>query len=67
MVQIKISESSNYSFKKTLVKLFKEALIWGLPQLANFLIVANPDFASMTIGALASIGARTLVDYLKHR
>lgn len=56
----------DYDFKKTLAKVFREFAIWVLPQIVSLLLVQNPDFASMSVGALISIGVKTIQDYAKH-
>jgi len=65
MVTINIS-SSGYDFRKTAFKLLREFSIWVLPQILNLVVTGNPEFANMSIAALASIGLKTLQDYLKH-
>lgn len=68
MVEVKIKESKPpYSRYKTFKKALKRFAIWIIPQIAAYLLVANPDFASMSVGALISMGSEALVDYLKHR
>jgi hypothetical protein len=66
MVKVNIT-SDNYDFKKTLGKIVREFAIWVLPQIATFLLAANPDFSSMSVGALVSVGVKALQDYAKHK
>lgn len=56
-----------YDWLKTLWKVIKELLIWGLPQLAAALVNLFGEYAEMTVAAVISLGVRWLIDWLKHR
>ena len=56
-----------YSFKKTLRKLLEDFVIYGLPQIVNFLLTQNPDVANMSVAAFASLCLKGLKDYYKHK
>ena len=56
-----------YSALKSWSKMWKELLIWGLPQLAAALISWFGTYAEMTVAGVISLGVRWLVDWLKHK
>jgi len=54
-----------YSVKKTVVKVLRELLIWGVPQAVT--LVAGTGVGKMSVAALVSVCGRVVLDYLKHR
>lgn len=55
-----------YEWLKTLKKIVIDLLIWGLPQLAAFLITKY-NLDAITIAGVISIGVKWVIDWLKHR
>lgn len=64
---VKVTVGSNYEYLKTLKKVVIDVLVYGIPQLANIWITANPDLASMTVAGVISLAVKSIIDYLKHK
>lgn len=62
-----MAKKTGYSATLTAGKLWKQLIIWGLPQLVALFLNVFSQYTEMTVGGLLSLAATAYLDWLKHK